>query len=467
MRKKYQFGLAVLLLAAAQVQTAGAEEAPADAAAPAESSAAAAEAAPENGAQDAAQAPKQEDGDEEELDDDGYVFGYRNGYLHASVGLTGEWTDNLYNESADEQDNFLTQVSPSIWFTSPRRPKHPIQIAPDNTAPGGMQYSLADYDEVGRHQLYLAGNLDYMNYSSNSDLNHVEGDLSGLFQFKPGSRLVLRALDKYTRGQDVFNMASATAENERIYDSNIFGAGGSWQFADKFSLELNYQNFLLEYDEEINDFMNRTDHGFDGSLVYEHSPKTDIFLEYQYLLADYDEDEMPDNDNTYVDVGVNWQATVKTSLMAKAGYQQVDYEYEDSSAALADDSESGLHFEVQGIWKATHRSSLLLNTKYGIEQSDTAQAQNKTVFAGRVAFDHRFTDRIRGDVNLVYENSDYGQFDGSDRTDDRWYLKPELQYALKKWLYFNVYCSLDKKDSTFDGLDYDTATVGIGFRGSL
>jgi len=473
MKKKYQFGLAVLLLAAAHAEVSVAQDGAAVAAAPAESGTPeAAASAADSGTKDEAQSPEQQekqkdDGDEEQLDSDGYVFGYRNGYLHASVGLNGEWTDNLYNENTGEQDNFLTQISPSIWFTSPRRPKHPIQIAPDNTAPGGMQYSLADYDVVSKKQIYLAGNLDYMNYSADSDLNHAEGGFAGLFQFKPGSRLTLRVLDKYTHGQDIFNVAEATADNDRVYNSNIFGAGGDWQFADKFTLKLNYRNFLLEYDKDINDFMNRTDNGFDGSLVYEHSPKTDFFVEYQYLLADYDEDKMPDNDNSYLDVGVNWQATVKTSLMAKAGYQQVDYEYEDSSAALADDSEGGLNFEIQGIWKATERSSLLLNTKYSIEQSDTAQAQNKTVFAGRVAFDHRFTDRIRGDVNLVYENSDYGQFDGSDRTDDRWYLKPELQYALKKWLFLNVYCSLDKKDSTLEGLDYDTATVGIGIRGAM
>lgn len=414
------------------------------------------------------------DADEEDASsdsDEGYVFGYRNGYVHAALGARGEWTDNLYNTDADKKSNFLTQISPSVWLTLPRRSKRPVQLVSDNTAVGGLQYSPPDTDVYTKIQAYLAAGLDYKAYSENSDLNHTEGDLEAMIQYRPAEKVTFQALDKYTHSQDIYNIAEATAENDRIYDSNVFGLGAAWYSKNKFSAKGAYRNFFLEYDEDINDYMNRTDNGFDLALYYEHSEKTNFFVQYQYLAAAYDEEEMPDNDNSFLAGGINWHATVKTNLMAKAGIQSVDYDELSMSSpyyyTTYDDSDSTFYFETQGIWHATVKSSLLLNAKYSIEQSDSEMALNKSVLSFRVALDHRFTDRLRGDVNLVYEDSEYAQFGGGTRNDDRWYFKPQVQFAVNKWLFLNAYFSYDTKDSDYEGLDYDTSTIGFGVRGSF
>lgn len=466
MTKKYQVGL-LLLLAAAQVNAAEGEGSGViTTEATAETESSAAEASEAKGS-DEAQASAD---DEDSADKGSHVFGYRNGYVHAALTAQGEWTDNLFNNDANKQDNFLTQISPSFWITLPRRSKRPMQLVSDNTAVGGLQYTPADTDEYNKIQAYLSGTIDFMNYSADSDLNHAEGDIDAMLQYKPIDKITLQALDKYSHSQDIFNVAEATADNNRVYDSNVFGLGAAWYSQDRFSVKGGYKNFFLEYDEVANDFMNRSDNGFDIALYYEHSDKTNFFIEYLYLMAEYEEKKMPDNDNNFLALGVNWQATVKTNLMAKAGYQGVDYDEIEGGSGLSsvyDDSESNFYFESQGIWQATYKTSLLLNAKYSIEQSDSEQALNKTVLAFRLALDHRFTDRLRGDVNFLYENSDYAQFSGDERSDDRWYLRPELLYAVNKLLFLNVYCSFDSKDSNYDGLDYETSTFGVALRGSF
>jgi hypothetical protein len=421
-----------------------------------------------------AEASSYNDGDEDSNTsdtDEGYVFGYRNGYLHGALAAKGEWTDNLYNTDADKQSNFLTQISPSVWLTLPRRSKKPMQLVSDNTAIGGLQYSPPDTDIYTKMQAYLSGTLDYMAYSEDSDLNHTEGNLEGMFQYRPAEKLTFQVLEQYNHSQDIYNRAEATQENDRIYDSNVFGLGAAWYSKDKFSVKAAYRNFFLEYDDDINDYMNRTDNGFDAALYYEYSEKTNFFLQYQYLVAAYDTEKMPDNDNNIFVAGINWQATVKTNLMAKAGYQLVDYDelnpYSPYYYSTYDDSDSKFYFETQGVWHATVKSNVLLNAKYSIEQSDSEMALNKSVFAFRVAFGHRFTDRLRADANLVYEDSEYAQFDGSTRNDDRWYFKPQVQFAVNKWLFLNAYVSYDTKDSDYEGLDYDTSTFGVGIRGSF
>ena len=408
----------------------------------------------------------------EETDSEGRVFGYRDGYLHAAVALQGEWTDNLYNHHTDKEENFLTRVSPSVWLTWPRRSRRPVQVAADNTTPGGVQYSLTEYDIFNKYQVYLAGKMDVMNYSANSDLNHTEYGAEALIQYQPKFRVNFHLLEKYSHTQDIFNASEATLENNRVYDSNIFGLGVDWKFADKLSLQAAYRHFFLEYEENENDFLNRTDNGASCGFFYDYSPKTIFFLDYQFLLAAYQEDDMPDNGNSYINMGMNWQATVKTSFMVKAGYQIVNYdfevpeEYDDAESAddLVSGSEGDFSFEAQANWQVMQKTTLILNTKYSVDQTDSRQALNKTVFVGRVGLNYRLSGRVGADVNFVYENSDYALWEGDSRIDDRWFFKPQLNVALKKWLNFNLFYSFDKKDSNYDELDYETNTLGLGAR---
>lgn len=407
-----------------------------------------------------------------ETDFEGRVFGYRDGILHAGLIVRGEWTDNLYNHHTDKEENLLTRITPSVWLTWPRRSRRPVQIASDNTSPGGIQYSLTEYDIFNKYQVYLAGKMDVMTYSANSELDHIEHGAEAMIQYQPKFRVNFHLMDKYSHSQDIFNVTEATLENNRVYDSNVFGLGVDWKFADKVSLQAAYRHFFLEYEDDENDFLNRTDNGANCGFFYDYSPKTIFFLDYQFLLAAYQEDDMPDNGNSYINFGMNWQATVKTSLMLKAGYQIVNFdfevpeEYDDAETAddLVNDDDAAFSFEAQANWQVMQKTTLILNTKYSIDQTDSRQALNKTVFVGRVAFDYRFSGRVRADVNFIYENSDYALWSGDSRIDDRWFFKPQLNFALKKWLSFNLFYSFDKKDSNFDELDYETNTLGLGAR---
>ena len=406
-------------------------------------------------------------------DEEGHVFGYQDGYFHASLALSGEWTDNLYNYDSDKQENWLTRISPSVWLTWPRRAKRPLHLAVDNTAVGGLQYSPDEYDVYNKFQVYLAGNLSYMTYSADSELDHVENGVQGSIMYKPAERLTLQLMDGYSHSQDIFNILEATPENDRVYDSNVFGASANWQFSDKLSVEVGYANHLLMYDLDLNNFMDRSDQGFNGALAYHYSPKTDFFLSYSLLGVGYDEDEQPDNTNEFWNAGINWHATVKTSLMLKAGYQSVEYDdaWKSSNAQgvadIINNGDDAFNFEMQGTWQATPKSQFLVNSKYSIEQTDSKYALNKTVFAARLAYGYRFTDRLKGDINFIYEDSDYAQFDGTSRLDERWNWGPSVQYAVKKWLSLYLYYNFDKKDSNYDELDYETNVLGAGITGSF
>ncbi|MCI5140319.1 MAG: hypothetical protein D3909_00960 [Candidatus Electrothrix sp. ATG1] len=332
---------------------------------------------------------------------------------------------------------------------------------------------MAEYDVYNKFEVYLAGKSNFMTYSADSEQDHVEHALQAQMVYKPYERLTLQLMDNYSHSQDIFNITEATSDNNRVYDTNVLKAGIDWRLTDKISAQVGYTNHVLVYDLDVNNFMDRSDDGFDGALAYRYSPKTNFFIGGSLLTATYEEDDMPENDNIFVRAGMNWQATVKTGFMLSAGYQMVDYDDDwngNGAEALVetlDDGETAFNFEAQATWQATRKSQFLLNSKYNIEQSDSQYALNKTVWGARLGYGHQFTGRIRGALNFIYEDSDYAQFDGSSRLDERWNFSPSLDFALRKWLSFSLYYRFDKKDSNFDELDYETNTLGISARGKF
>ena len=402
----------------------------------------------------------------EEIASNHQIFGNRGGYFHASLGVAFEYTDNLYNVDRDKQDDWLTEVSPSVWLTLPRRSRIPLHVAPHNTSAGGMQFSQPENYFFNKYQLYLGAGLKFKDYSENSSLNATDAYIEGLFQYNFSQNLTLTVMDRFTRNQDMFSLTSATSDNQRIYESNIFTPGVDWQISEKFSARLDYNHFDLNYDDDVNRFFDRTDNGFNFYFFYDYSLKTNFFVQYRFLTASYDENDdrgfLYDNDNTFIYGGINWKPTIKTTLMAKAGYQSVDYDN-----PVLTDSSNIFSFEFQANWKATVKTSLLLDATYNTEQTDSYGALNKRVFTGRIGYQQRFTDRFRGMLNIIYENSDYLEFDGSPREDDRFYFKPELQYAFRRWLTADLSYTYDTKESNKDYLDYDTNIFRIGLKASF
>jgi hypothetical protein len=154
--------------------------------------------------------------------DDSDLFGMRGGYVHPYITFAGEYTDNLYNFKENKTSNFLTRISPGIWFSLPRTKQIPITIAPHNTSPGGLQLQIKDYEGTDRYQAYALGGLDFNAYSEDSDLNDTDARLEGLYRYNMRGGLSLQVLDRFTYGQDRFEIGSANRRNLRRYTSNLF-----------------------------------------------------------------------------------------------------------------------------------------------------------------------------------------------------------------------------------------------------
>ncbi|MBA3005402.1 MAG: outer membrane beta-barrel protein [Proteobacteria bacterium] len=381
------------------------------------------------------------------------------GYLHPFLSVGEEYTDNLYDLDQDKTSNFLTRISPGIWLSVPKVKEVPVTIAANNTSAGGLQMALPDYEGFERFNAYLLGALDYKMYSADSALNDTDAKAEGLFKYNLRGGLSFQALDSYTSSQDRFDIGNASIDPVRRYKSNLGQAVADWDFSEKLRTKAEFSNFYLNYSEAIDDFLDRSDNTASWYGFYKYSPKTSFFVQYQYVDLSYDTNTAWDNTQDLYYAGINWASSEKTSLRMKAGYQNKDYQ-EDFIQTNTQDN-NGLALELALKYQITVKTEISLALNHKIEESDSAVALDKEVSSGTLHYKQQFTEKLLGVCELSVENANYNQLQTGERDDDRYLLRPALQYVFKDWLMAEMAYQYDTRNSTDDLFDYAANTISF------
>lgn len=403
----------------------------------------------------------QSGGDESLLPEDtaSEAFGSAGGYIHPYLTIAGEYTDNLFNVDADEKTNFLTRISPGIWFALPRTKEVPITITPHNSAAGGLQYQMEEYarDEFNRFNAYLLGGLDFEFYSEDSDLNTTNGRLEGLVRYNLKNGLSVQGLDRYSRDNDRFDIGSVNRSTQRKYDSNLLDLTADWEISERLRAKVNYGNFYLDYDEDLDSWLDRQDNGFDFFGYLNYTEKSSFFINYSYVDVAYDQDTLGPRDNVqqFIYLGWDWASTEKTDLLVKLGYQAKNY---DDNSVFTEDPDA-FAFELQLEHDFTTKTKLLTIISRKMEETDSYVASGKTVLAGWIRLSHDFSDRLSALIDLKYENADYDQIIPIVREDDEYFVRPAVRYIFNDWFMAELAYSYDTRDSTDDLFDFDTNTL--------
>ena len=393
---------------------------------------------------------------------DDELFGTEGGYFHPYISLGLEYTDNLYNiDDRFEEggtENWLTTISPGIWFALPRKKIIPITINPNNSSPGGLQLQFEDYEGTDRFQAYALGGLDFNYYSEDSDLNKTNGLFEGLMRYNLRGGLSLQLVDRYTHGQDQLEIGSLIRDQVRDFDSNFFMATGDWDITEKFRIQLDYFNFALWYEDEINQFLDRVDNGINLYGYFNYSLKTSFFLEYKFVDVAYDERTQIDNTSNFWYGGIKWDTTEKLALLFKLGYQ--DKKFDDVS--MGQEDFDGMVYDLQFIYRYSEKTIFEFDLYRTNEETDNFLASDKTVIGADLQYRQKFSERWSGSIGLIYENAQYSDMlvaDLDDRDDDTIFFRPAVQYLFREWLMFELAYEYETRDSTDDLFDYDTNTI--------
>jgi len=141
----------------------------------------------------------------------------------------------------------------------------------------------------------------------------------------------------------------------------------------------------------------------------------------------------------------------------KAGLIKENY---DDNSRFKDNPDK-FAFELQGEHDFTPKTKLLVVVNRKMEETDSFVASGKTVLGIWLKFTHDFDKRLSANIDFKYEKADYDQLIAVQRVDDRYFVRPDVQYVFNDWFMGELAYSFDTRDSTDDLFDYNTNTFSL------
>jgi predicted porin len=388
--------------------------------------------------------------------------------LTPRVSVEGQYDDNIFLTERDEQDDFITTVSPGVNL--------------NYSAPTGE--IILDY-EFRRSFYSDFSELDFSSHrgkaEARKDFTHWFGagireifirgedpiELTGVTEFeKPSIRQGRR--DRYTRNIVEPEATFRFGENRSIrlgyrnmilrndrediadQDENAGNALFTFRFNIRNGIEIFYEHIDMEYDDTIPP---TDDEDFDGDEIrgkytYYFDPRTSAFLEYVYLHRDFDRESARFfNYEVHVpSLGLSRDLYENVNLTASAGYAFRDAE------SLGDDEEG---FYGLGTLTAQYKRltlSLYGETGFGEDFLSAQSLGFNEFWRAGIDAEYQLLERLQVAGFFYIEEEDFKDLDREDTT---WSARGRLAYQLLKWLIVAFDYEHNERDSNIVLESYD------------
>jgi hypothetical protein len=351
--------------------------------------------------------------------------------LLPSLELAGEYDDNILLAPRDEIDDFIWTISPGIAIELPAR----------------------------RYAIRVGYRADILRYTDNDVLDTVHHSVlaDGRVNFAGG--LGLRISDKFFITDDFagFPVPELTTRVERT--ENTLEVGGDYTLRERFTLDVGYKWFLVDYDDQFND-LDRQDHTVAATLFYRVLPKTSVLGEFNYQWIRYDQEPVArdrDSDGWRIKLGVKGDLTAKTAVVLKAGWEFKDYDNP------AREDWDGLIVEAEVIWKYREPSELrLFGGRANIESLFDDQTLGNNFYVatyGGVELRHFISPRLILRVRGLAGVNDYPDpvtigAKTDERSDTFYEVGAGIRYQIRRWLAVELGYERLVRLSNFDDFDY-------------
>jgi len=350
----------------------------------------------------------------------GDIFGREGGFYHPFISIGEAYNDNIFNANTVEKDDFITLITPGIWLALPGSKEKLIDVASNDTSPGGLYLSRYRTDIGRRYQSYLHYNAEFELFADNSEQNTTNHKADAFFQynFRGGLSVDLfnRFLDSHAKrttyfsatGQEIF------ADELDTYTSNLFNPIVSYDITEKVTVEAGYSNYTLNYDTRRNDAKDRTDDSFSGYVFFHFLPKTSMFIDYELTNIDYDETILNGSKENRLLVGIDWDITEKSTGRIKTGYASKDFD--DPSI----DDANLFHLEAELGHNFTTKSSISLSAVNRAVESGIATSRYNLSSGIAANYIQRITEKIEANLNLSFARDTYkGELSLGGQIDER------------------------------------------------
>ena len=383
------------------------------------------------------------------------IFGKQGGNFHPFLIFQEMYSDNIFATHSNTKSDFISTIAPGVWLAFPANREKLLSIDTKTTSPGGLQLSRIKPEATRRYQSYFLYSPEFLLYSDNSSLDHINHRAEGLFQYNLNSGLSFDIIDLFHDREDI--AGNGIRDTLYRYQDNLADLIATYAApSGKFKFELEYSNYDIDYEDLAVSYRNRNDNSFGASAFYKFWPKTSLFVEYNFSDIDFDGGTSTDSTEDRYYAGATWDMTAKTRGTLKLGYIEKDFD----SPAIED--QEGLSVELQTQHNLTPKRGLQINGFRKFSESDFGSASTFLSTGIDVALLQRFTEKWSGTFDVSFENNDYKGF---DRTDDLFGIGPTLRFEPRKWLIFDLGYNYYLNDSNITTYDYEANQ--IYFRATL
>lgn len=364
--------------------------------------------------------------------------------LIPELTVDGKFDDNIFKSFTDERDDYIIEINPRLEAVVQSR---------------NNSFSMAFDWKEGLYQDY--DDDDYSDWMVDADV-HLEANAKNMFDLYAGfHKLHEDRGSGFSQGELVFLINHPDVYEETIY-------GGAYTFgseATKGRLKLAADVLEKEYTryptEQVS--RDRENTGVTGTFYWGVSDKTDILLEAKYIDIDYDEaslDPNPtlDSEETYLLVGVEWEATGKTSGTVKLGVLNKDFD--DGSR---EDYEDEFTWDIDIFFTPNDRHLISV----GAAQLAT-EAVGTSNFINTEEYTAGWNFQV-SDLTGIYANfrAANDKYEGSERDDDLLRFEAGVSRDVRRWFTIRASYVYDERDSNNAQLDYEKNVFLIGLDFSL
>ncbi|WP_263079387.1 outer membrane beta-barrel protein [Endozoicomonas sp. Mp262] len=301
--------------------------------------------------------------------------------LKAGVG----YDDNVYREGTEGND--LKEKSATVYTVAPS-----IELKAEQ----GMSYYALTVDGV--HKSFSGeSDHDFTDYGAALDIHH---------EFNSRHRLTVTSGYgiKHDQGSTVDEAKDKSAPQYQQTDAAVnygFGAKEATARVDVFG-DYNAKDYEKIGKLGRDSGEDRKNKGYGATFFYKVMPKTEVLVEAKKRELSYDNQDNAGYDITSYLVGLNWEATAKSTGYIKAAHR------ERKSDVKTVDKENYSGWEIGISYLPVEYSLIQISSgrDYGLESENPASASFTKGFNAVVNWQHDWTSKITSNLGFSYTDDD-------------------------------------------------------------
>ena len=356
--------------------------------------------------------------------------------LTSELSVTEEYSDNIFLTEKNEEDGYLTEISPELT----------VDLA---FAPG----SILSFSYEGDFRFYSK----FDNFRKDHHLGGLSwtGKTGKGSKFEVGVKVQDSAFQPYSEEDRAEDFVKWDGFADTLFKLGTFT-----------ELGLRYDHTSRRFDSSRNAGDEFDRDGITLDIFFPKFPLTALLLEYSFFHQDNNDLDEPstDMDTHTVYVGVRWDPTAKLSGTLKMGYTQTDLEEVDDFSGFAMNTDLTYRFSEITTFKIS--ANRMLSRSTGAER-ETGSYFIST--GGTLSVTYHRWEPLTARLDFSYTNNDYQQqgLPEGDREDDLFRLGLIAEYSITHWLSISLSYKYRRNDSDYATVDYRENRVKAGFSLSI